>query len=175
MRLDTTYIRLALRVDAARLAAEVMAIPEERWQDHPEGAAGNTALPLVAAHGDEHDPSTTAGMRPTPVLASLPYTRAIMAALHAPIGRSRFMRIEAEGSLGMHVDINRYWQDHMRVHVPVITHPDVAFLCQDESRHMATGEVWVFDTWRRHGVENPANHARIHLVIDTVEIGRAHV
>ena len=75
MRLDTTYIRLALRVDAARLAAEVMAIPEERWQDHPEGAAGNTALPLVAAHGDEHDPSTTAGMRPTPVLASLPYTQ----------------------------------------------------------------------------------------------------
>jgi uncharacterized protein (TIGR03032 family) len=33
---------------------------------------------------------------------------------------------------------------------------------------MAAGEVWVFDTWKRHGVDNPAGTKRIHLVVDTV-------
>ena len=33
---------------------------------------------------------------------------------------------------------------------------------------MAEGEVWVFDTWQRHRVDNPASSPRIHLVIDAV-------
>ncbi|MEQ1700660.1 MAG: TIGR03032 family protein [Ilumatobacteraceae bacterium] len=168
MHLDTTFIRLALRVDATRLAAEVAALPEDAWVPHPEGAPGNTCVPLVAARGNADDQATTGPMAPTPTLANMPYTRAVLAALGAPIGRSRLMRIEAEGHLGLHVDTNRYWQEHFRVHVPVVSHPDVLFTCEQEAVHMALGEVWVFDTWRRHGVENPAEFARIHLVIDTV-------
>src|SRR5262249_32464245 len=34
--------------------------------------------------------------------------------------------------------------------------------------HMASGEMWVFDTWRRHSVINPAGVPRVHLVVDTV-------
>ena len=168
MRLDTTFIRLALQVDAARLAAEVAALPDEAWIPHPEGAAGNTCVPLVASRGNADDHATTGPMLPTPNLAEMPYTGAVLAALGAPIGRTRLMRIEAEGHLGLHVDTNRYWQDHFRVHVPVVSHPSVRFTCEEESVHMAPGEVWVFDTWRRHGVENPADVARVHLVIDTV-------
>ena len=168
MRLDTTFIRLALRVDAARLAAEVAALPDDAWVPHPEGAPGNTSVPLVASRGNADDQATTGPMAPTPTLARMPYTRAVLAALGAPIGRTRLMRIEADGHLGLHVDTNRYWQEHFRVHVPVVSHPEVLFTCEQESVHMALGEVWVFDTWRRHGVENPAAFARVHLVIDTV-------
>lgn len=183
MRLDTTFIRLALRVDAARLAGEVLALPEEAWIPHPEGAPGNTCVPLVASRGNPEDHATTGPMAATPILESMPYHRAVLASLGAPIGRTRLMRIEAEGRLGLHVDTNRYWQEHLRVHAPVLTHPDVAFTCEEASVHMAPGEVWVFDTWRRHGVENPADQARVHLVIDTVgssalwrliDAGRAH-
>ena len=28
--------------------------------------------------------------------------------------------------------------------------------------------MWIFDTWRRHKVVNPAHHPRTHLVVDTV-------
>lgn len=168
MHLDTTFIRLALQVDAALLAAEVAALPDDAWVPHPEGAPGNTCVPLVASRGDADDQATTGPMAPTPVLATMPYTRAVLAALGAPIGRTRLMRIEAEGHLGMHVDTNRYWQEHFRVHVPVVSHPEVQFTCDEDSVHMAPGEVWVFDTWRPHGVENPAEFARTHLVIDTI-------
>ena len=48
MRLPTQFVRLPISVDAAVLAAEIASLPEELWRAHPEGAAGNTAVPLVA-------------------------------------------------------------------------------------------------------------------------------
>jgi hypothetical protein len=78
------------------------------------------------------------------------------------------MRIEEEGELVAHVDTNYYWRDHVRVHVPVVTDPSVEFWCGDVGVHMGAGEAWVFDTWTRHRVVNPARLARIHLVVDTV-------
>ena len=78
------------------------------------------------------------------------------------------MRIATETELGVHVDTNYYWWHHLRLHVPVQTTPDVVFQAGDESVHMAAGEVWVFDTWQRHRVDNPASSPRIHLVVDTV-------
>ena len=168
MRLPTEFVKLPIRVDAETLAAEILALPEQVWRDHPEGAAGNTAVPLVAREGDPFDDAAVGPMRPTPYLESLPYTARVLASLGSVIGRTRLMRIEEEGHLDDHVDTNSYWRDHVRVHVPVVTTPDVRFVCNGLTEHMAAGEVWVFDTWKRHGVDNPAGTKRIHLVIDTV-------
>ena len=107
-------------------------------------------------------------MLPTAHLGALPYARRVMAALDSVIGRSRLMRIPEEGDLYEHVDVAYYWRDHLRVHVPVVTDPSVQFTCGGESVHMGVGEVWIFDTWRRHKVINPAKFPRTHLVIDTV-------
>lgn len=107
-------------------------------------------------------------MLPTAYLDQLPYTRRIMAGLGSTIGRSRLMRVVEEGNLDPHVDVNYYWLHHLRVHVPVVTSPEAILEVEGESRHLRAGEVWVFDTWRRHRVANPADKARIHLVIDTV-------
>jgi uncharacterized protein (TIGR03032 family) len=168
MRLESPFIRLAFRVDPSVLAAEMDMLPESAWRAHPEGAPGNTAVPLVATEGDPEDDSVRGPMQPTPWLDQLPYHRAVLASLGAPIGRTRLMRVASEGSLAAHVDTNRYWQEHLRVHLPVITARSVRFTCADDEVHMAAGEAWVFDTWRRHGVVNPAGFDRVHLVIDTV-------
>ncbi len=168
MRLHQPFVRLPLQVDADRLADEVGEIDEDAWRDHPEGAPGNTALPLVAAGGDPADDTTRGAMAPTPHLALLPYTRQVLAALSATIGRTRFMRIAQETELHSHVDSNYYWWHHLRVHVPVRTTPDVRFEVGDAAVHMAPGEVWTFDTWRPHRVDNPASSHRVHLVVDTV-------
>ena len=151
-----------------RSAREIAELNPQIWKDHPDKAAGNTAVPLVAAHGDPANDAVEGPMLPTPYLAALPYTRRVFTALDSVIGRTRLMRIEEEHDLYEHVDMAYYWRDHLRVHVPVITDPSVEFWCGGESTHMGAGEVWVFDTWRRHKVINPANRSRIHLVIDTV-------
>src|SRR4051794_24495869 len=168
MRLSQPFVRLPLTVDAARLRSEVEAIPEAAWRSHPEAAPGNSAVVLVGVDGDPDGDSTLGPMAPTPHLDALPSVRRILAALGTTVGRTRLMRIATETELGLHVDTNYYWWHHLRIHVPVQTTPDVVFQAGDEAVHMAAGEVWVFDTWQRHRVDNPASSPRIHLVIDAV-------
>lgn len=168
MRLDTPFVRLPILFDAGILADEINALPESAWRPHPQGYPGNTALALVAAGGDPRNDLTRGAMLPTPWLAQLPYTRQVMAALGCSIGRSRLMRIDGNGEATTHVDSNYYWATHVRIHVPVVTTPDVEFLCGPTRVHMAAGECWIFDTWSLHNVINPAPTRRIHLVCDSV-------
>jgi uncharacterized protein (TIGR03032 family) len=168
MRLDTEFVKLPLRFDGDRLAAEVEAVPEAEWRPHPQGHPGNSALPLLAAGGDPANDATRGVMAPTPQLARLPYLRQVLAALSAPIGRTRLMRLDGNAEATAHADVNYYWTERLRVHVPVVTTPSVRFLCGEPEVHMKAGECWVFDTWRIHNVLNPEPTRRIHLVADTV-------
>ena len=167
MRLETEFIRLPLRFDAAILRQEVESLAEDVWRPHPEGHPGNWAVPLVAVDGDPTNDRVKGVMRPTPHLERSPYLRQVLAALDAPIGRTRLMRIDGNSEATEHVDVNYYWQQRARVHVPIITDPAVSFLCGARSMHMPPGECWIFDTWRRHNVTNPNPTRRIHLVADT--------
>src|SRR5687767_7741848 len=94
MRLPAEFIRLPLTFDAARLAEEIAQFDEADWHPHPEGHRGNWALPLVAAGGDPASDAVKGPMRPTPFLARCPYVQEVLAALRAPIGRTRLMRID---------------------------------------------------------------------------------
>jgi len=114
------------------------------------------------------DESLSGPMKPTPSLLACPY---LMQVLHAPgatWGRSRLMRLSGQAEVTPHVDLNYYWRERMRVHVPITTTPSVRFQCGDAETHMAEGECWLFDTWRMHRVLNEGSDERIHLVADTV-------
>lgn len=168
MRLNSAFLQLPLHFDAAAVVAELGQLPEAAWRPHPERHAGNSALALVARDGDPGNDDVEGAMGPTPWLDQLPSVRRLMAALQAPIGRSRLMRLDGNAEAKAHCDVNVYWQDRHRVHLPIVTTPGVRFLCGDEAVHMAAGECWVFDTTRRHNVINPQPTRRIHLVVDTV-------
>lgn len=168
MRLPRPFVRLPLAFDAARLATEVAQFGRAEWRPHPQGHPGNWSLPLIALDGDPAREGVAGPMRPTPQLARCPYIRQVMAELGAPLGRSRLMKLDARAEATAHVDINHYWMQRVRVHVPVVTLPEVRFLCGDAVTRMLPGECWIFDTWRRHNVLNPTPHERVHLVIDTV-------
>ena len=168
MQLSQPFIRLPLTVDADRLRSEVEQFGPEDWRDHPQGHRGNTALPLIARHGQSQDDGVAGPMAATPHLARCPYARQVLAALASPLGRTRLMRLDAGAEATSHIDTNYYWSQRVRVHIPIVTTPGVRFLCGDAETHMGPGEVWIFDTWRPHNVVNPSGAKRIHLVADTV-------
>ncbi|HYU35006.1 MAG TPA: TIGR03032 family protein [Thermoanaerobaculia bacterium] len=167
MRLAAEFIQLPLRFDAERLAAEIAGIEEAAWRPHPQGHPGNSALPLIAAGGDPRNDAAQGPMRPTPHLGRLPYLRQVLAAFGSVLGRTRLMRLDGNTEATAHTDVNYYWMQRVRIHVPVVTAPGVRFLCGDREVHMAAGEAWIFDTWKRHNVLNPNPTRRIHLVADT--------
>lgn len=171
MRLPAAFLRLPLAFDAQRLQAEIDAVPAGDWQPHPQGFAGNDALILVSVGGSLRNDELAGPMQPTPALQRCAYLRQVMAAFRTVIGRSRLMRIAGSAEASPHFDLNYYWHQRMRIHVPIRTHPEVRFHCGDEAVHMGPGECWVFDTWKTHKVTNPADYPRVHLVCDTVGSG----
>ena len=166
MKLARHFCRLPVRFDVERLRAEVEALPADAWSRHPSEYEGNTAARLITVGGAQND--TIAGeMQPTPALLASPYLQQVLASFGTVWSRSRLMRISGGGSVPEHSDMNYHWFYRVRVHIPVVTRPEVRFFCGDQDVHMAAGEAWIFDNWRRHKVLNPASDARIHLVADT--------
>src|SRR3546814_11264698 len=91
------------------------------------GVAGNSALPLATTDGAVESDELGGDMRPTPWLQQCPCIMQVMDALGATWGRSRLMRLSGRSQLAAHVDTNYYWQERMRVHVPIVTTPAVRF------------------------------------------------
>jgi len=168
MKLQVPFVQLPLAFDADRLAAEISALGEDAWKPHPQGYPGNDALSLISVDGDPASDAIAGPMRPTPLLLRCPYLMQTLDAIGAVWGRSRLMRLSGHAEVTPHADVNYYWRERMRVHVPILTQPTVRFMCGDDEINMAAGECWIFDTWRLHRVINDATRARVHLVADTV-------
>ena len=166
MRLPRPFYRLPVRFDAGRLQSELEALPDIAWAQHPKEFEGNASIRLISVDGAEND--TMRGvMRPTPHLQTCPYVRQVLASFGVVWSRSRFMRLSARSNVPEHADTSYHWFNRVRMHIPVVTWPEVRFRCGDESVHMAAGEAWLFDNWRRHSVVNPTDNVRVHLVADT--------
>lgn len=167
MRVNQSLLRLPIRFRHDTLAAEVQALPREAWVPHPQAFPGNEAVPLVSQGGALNN-SVAGPMAPTDYLRRCPYIMEIMAELGGVWGRSRLMGLGPGADVPPHVDINYYWRTHLRIHIPILTNPDVTFTCGTDSVHMAAGDCWVFDSFLLHTVRNRGSAQRIHLVLDTV-------
>ncbi len=167
MHLDHPLLRLPRQYAAERIAEEVLALPASAWLPHPGKLAGNDAVPLITPGGRISN-GFAGAMGPTEHLRACPYIMEIMADLGAIWGRSRLMGLAPGADVPEHVDVGYYWRTHLRIHIPIITSPDVRFTCAGETVHMAPGECWVFDSFEMHSVHNGGTGKRIHLVLDTV-------
>jgi hypothetical protein len=172
-RFSTPLLRLPITFSAERLEDEVRALPASAWTAHPQHFPGNSAVRLITAGGKATD-AVEGAMGPTPQLLACPYMMQIMDTIGSVWGRSRLMALAPGGSVPLHVDSHYYWRTHIRIHIPVITNPDVSFTCGGETVHMAAGECWVFDSFLKHEVHNRGSETRVHLVLDTVGGGRLY-
>jgi hypothetical protein len=167
MRLDERFLKLPKRYCAETMAAEVRALPASAWVAHPAGFPGNDAV-LLVSQGGKRTNAFIGPMAPTEYLQACPYIMKVMADIGAVWGRSRLMGLAPGADVRPHIDTSYHWRTHLRIHIPVITNPDVLFACDGEIVHMAPGECWLFDSFRMHGVRNSGSEKRIHLVLDTV-------
>jgi hypothetical protein len=171
VKLKAPFIKLPFTFDVERLKAEVLAFPAEAWARHPNNIPGNSALRLITVGGTEND-DVAGAMAPTQHLMAAPYLQQVLSHFGVVWSRSRLMKLGPGATVPMHTDVNYHWFHRVRMHIPIVTTPDVKFFCDDQVVHMAAGESWIFDNWRVHKVENNADIERIHLVADTTGNGR---
>jgi Aspartyl/Asparaginyl beta-hydroxylase. len=166
MRLPRPFFQLPVLFETARLQSEVAAVPPEAWVPHPDNVPGNSAVRLISAGGGETD-GYNGQMLPTTWLAAMPYLRQVLATFGVVWSRSRLMRLapgRACPSMPTSTTIGIAGFGCTFRSLPGLK---CCSTCDGQTVHMAAGEAWIFDNWRRHHVENDASEARVHLVADT--------
>lgn len=166
-----TTVRLSPSYDAERMTRDVATLADlARARPGPFPTSGWEGIALVQADGRADNtrspmPSRS-GPQPTPALASCPYLAEILASLPGPILGARLLYLEPGGVAPLHRDPIGFPVGVVRLHVPIVTHPDVEMWLGGERTRWAEGELWFGDFAFPHRLANPSSITRIHLVLD---------
>ena len=86
----------------------------------------------------------------------------------------QFTSLPAAASIEPHADRGMLTLMH-RLHVPIITHPDVIFGFDDYSCHLEAGRLFELNNQVTHAVYNRSKVDRVHLMIDLMPHRTARV
>src|SRR5262245_25245317 len=104
---------------------------------------------------------------PTEALDNAPYFRRVLDDLTCPKEVVRLLTLPPGGHIRDHFDFHTSFRYGLiRLHVPIVTHPDVAFVIDGLRVEWAAGELWYGDFSKVHSVKNDSTITRAHLVID---------
>jgi len=169
-------LRLPLSFDPERLAHDMRTVESSGWIAHfvPQNYEGDwSVIPLRGRAGAKHpimmisaDPSCR-DFEDTPLLAACPYFREVLAAFAAPLRSVRLMRLTPGSIIKEHTDHELSFEEGtVRIHVPVMTNPDVDFRLNRERVVLEAGSVWYLRLSDPHSVTNGGASDRVHMVID---------
>ena len=170
------FLKLPLRFDAANLQADLERILAEEHVPHFNTAyyEGDwSAVPLRSIGGrTDHiypDPTAKDAFADTPLLERCSYVREVLASLHCPQRAVRFLRLKAGSVIKEHRDYELGFEDgEVRLHIPVVTNPEVEFILNQARITMNEGDCWYLNVNRPHRVANRGATDRVHLVADCV-------
>jgi hypothetical protein len=168
------FWRLPLQFDAAALQADLAQLATGAWPTHfntgyHDGGWGGVAL--IAPDGDATRLYPNLGKagpaQATPLLDRCPALRAAVAALPGVPQSARLLRLVAGSVIREHRDYGLGLDEGLlRLHVPILTHPQVEFYLDGVCVPMTAGECWYLDFALPHRVQNLGAHERVHLVVD---------
>ena len=159
-----------------RLLEELDRIRPDEWVPHfnnriYEGEWSGVALRSVGGKPDTlyPDPTATGAYADTEMLQRCPYYREVLATFQCPFTAVRLLRLKAGSNIREHRDYKLGYEDgEVRLHVPVVTSPDVTFFLDGQAVPMNVGECWYVNVNLPHRVDNRSRTDRIHLVMDCV-------
>jgi Aspartyl/Asparaginyl beta-hydroxylase len=85
---------------------------------------------------------------------------------HGRIIRLLLAELKPRAKISPHKDMGPGVVLVHRLHVPVVSNPDVKFFIDDVSHYLKPGIAYEFDNTRRHAVDNDSDSPRIHLMCD---------
>lgn len=169
-------VRLPIEFDAHALAADLDGLAEGEWIGHVARGYFEGRLdivPLCSAAGETHplrlinaDPGAERFVE-TPWMARMPAIRAALGRLDCTLRSVRLMRLAAGSTIKEHCDPLNAESGMLRLHIPVVTNPEVDFRLAGRRVEMAAGTLWYLRLTEPHSVANRGASDRIHLVVDT--------
>jgi hypothetical protein len=160
-------VRLPLEVDIARLQDEVARLPAALWGTRGGRVGVHTPTEGIFLRGyaPAEGPKPIEDREP---LQQLPYVQALLRSIPAEPMRCLLAKLLPGGIIRTHVDNGAYFQQTLRIHVPVVSDPSIAMVSKNLVYTMRPGEVWVLNNSTHHGVLSEWTQPRIHLICDFV-------
>jgi hypothetical protein len=165
VRLPRTYSVDLLERDLQTLR-EVPTAP----QPGPYHKGEWTGIALYSMGGKDSVFPSAPGMdryQETESLRRTPYFKKILDDLECPKEVVRLLFLPPSGHIKDHFDFHTNFQfGLLRLHIPILTHPDVVFTIDGQRMNWKAGELWYGDFSRVHSVLNNSQIVRVHMVID---------
>jgi hypothetical protein len=162
--------RLPRRFDVARLVDDLAILrqfPQVRLAKS-YGRGTWTGVSLYAMEGRTE--SLACGSEPfwpTEALAACHYMQDVLRSFEAPMRSVRVLCLAPGARVFQHCDPDSSFdRATVRLHVPIVTHPDVDFFIAGRRVAMKPGELWYGDFAFPHSVRNRSPVERVHLVMD---------
>jgi len=170
------HLKFPFQFDEQKLVADLSKVLAENWTAHYNtmGYTGNwSGVSLYAKNGDEQNIIASVGdhseLSETSLMKNCDYFREVVSYFQFPILSVRLLRLEAGAEIKPHTDLELGYEDgEFRLHIPIVTNPEVYFVLDDERLEMFPGECWYTNVNFTHSVANRGTEDRVHLVIDGV-------
>lgn len=169
-------LKFPFSFDTARLKNDVQKFSTEDWIPHfntqyYEGDWSGVALRAAkGAHVQLYsDPNTIEGFVDTDMMARCSYIHTVLNTFECEFTSVRFLKLRVGSQILRHRDYQLGFEDgEIRIHIPVLTNPQVEFILDDKKIDMKEGEAWYLNFNLYHSVRNNGITDRIHLVMDCV-------
>lgn len=165
------FSRLPVTVNLPLLLQALAAIEDDRWQGHFNSAYysgdwSGVALISAADALTELSPGRGQPVRRAPWSEDGRWCDALRD-WPLDIVSARLLRLGPGGCIHEHRDYDLDGPDaDLRLHIPLLSPPEVDFWLDGQRIPMTAGECWFLDLSRPHRVDNRGAQPRIHLVID---------
>lgn len=172
----TKYLKFPVQFDEQRLVSDLSRAMESQWIPHfnTGGYSGNwKAVSLYAAGGNEQNIfahlQDHSSISETLLMKECSYFREVLDYFKFQILSVRLLRLEVGAEIKPHTDHELGYEDgQFRLHIPIVTNPDIEFILDGERLIMLPGECWYTNVNFVHSVANRGTEDRVHLVIDGV-------
>ena len=170
------YLQLPFFFDTGLLQQEVAALSGTDWLPHYQVKHYEgewNAIPLRSIAGKTDDiiisPIANASYSDTVFLDNSPYLKKVLQSFCCPLQAVRLLKLHAGSTIKAHRDTELNFENgEIRLHIPVLTHPEVEFFLEGERMNLQEGECWYMNFNLLHSINNNSPVNRVHLVIDAV-------
>jgi quercetin dioxygenase-like cupin family protein len=169
-------IKFPIVFDTEKLKNDLSKIINKKWTDHynTNDYTGKwTSVALMSKDGKSDSiyafASNNDEIVNTEILDSCTYFKEVLEGFLFEKTAVRLLQLAVGAEIKPHSDHCLGYEDgSFRLHIPIITNPDVEFILDGKRLIMNGGECWYIDANFEHSVANRGKQDRIHLVIDGI-------
>lgn len=168
------HIKFPFCFDIALLQKDLQGILSQKWMAHynQQNYTGNwTSLALMSTDGSSQSikafDTENKEIVFTELMDNCPYFKEILDYFPFEKTAVRLLKLDAGALIKPHSDYCLGYEDGtFRIHIPIVTNPEVEFILDQQRLIMNEGECWYINANFIHSVANRGTIDRVHLVID---------